>query len=692
MPSIWDKDISKVGVTVAELVPDWWPSYEALHKKIKREANFDYGIRRLQRGCKSCEMMIDFDTLAREIQEALGDPRKCSRIMEKWFRWDGEAVRFFNDFTFESGGYLSDKHKNEFILNASVLKAVHTYKEEHIIEKSKKNRKATGLYGFMAREATLFQEVLKVKHGGIQHTLPSTDRNFRIVYDKFFQKTNYNGKDYDYAYAELVDGRLKNENAKVVNNKIENLLNSLFGKAGGKPSKIQVARRYQAFTEGLIDVVNLETGEQYNPADFETLSDRTITKWLSKWQNRIATHHLRSSDRPKLRTAYITPTDMDRPTFAGSLISVDDRQPPFEYAPTKRLWLYNALDVASDAITATVYGETKEGMILDFYRQILRNYTQWGVSLPLELEAEKSLNSSFVDTFLKEGAMFDWVRLEPNNPRGKRIENTNKQFRYGVEKEHAGWKGRPFAKDEANQALANDGEYAEKRYVPYDQLVQQSLIDIEDWNNSPHPVKPEMSRWDYFMAHQNPNLHPTNWKAILPHLGYKQPTSCNVGRFRLQGLNMMIGDNGSILAGAPLIERLKTVEGQDVTAYWLDSNDGGILKALIYIDDTYICEAIPTPKFNRARSERNQEDDINLQLQQKYIATVEGFLKERKGTIDAVLVDDQRPTTINRNFEMPGLTRINNPDTDWNQEAQTIEDPEPEVEEYITNNSLLNKF
>lgn len=65
---------------------------------------------------------------------------------------------------------------------------------------------------------------------------------------------------------------------------------------------------------------------------------------------------------------------------------------------------------------------------------MLRNYTEWGLNIPYELEAESSLNSSFTNTFLQNGYMFENVRIESNNARGKRIERYYKSLRYDVEK------------------------------------------------------------------------------------------------------------------------------------------------------------------------------------------------------------------------------------------------------------------
>ncbi|MBK6819878.1 MAG: hypothetical protein IPG85_09955 [Bacteroidetes bacterium] len=97
---------------------------------------------------------------------------------------------------------------------------------------------------------------------------------------------------------------------------------------------------------------------------------------------------------------------MKQPKYAGSILSIDDRQPPFKYDKNNRLWCYMGIDLASGAFTAWVFGKSKEGIIIDFYRELVRNYHMWGFNLPSDLEAEMSLNSSFVNAFLRPGNMF----------------------------------------------------------------------------------------------------------------------------------------------------------------------------------------------------------------------------------------------------------------------------------------------
>ena len=70
----------------------------------------------------------------------------------------------------------------------------------------------------------------------------------------------------------------------------------------------------------------------------------------------------------------------------------------------------------------------KRGIILDFYRQMVRNYAEWGLPLPDEIECESNLNAAYREGFLKSGNMFQNVRIEANSARSKRCEGTGGRF------------------------------------------------------------------------------------------------------------------------------------------------------------------------------------------------------------------------------------------------------------------------
>jgi hypothetical protein len=645
MPHEW-KEI--LVVTEIELIPDHYKTAGTLRSEIARYKDKPYGIKKVQCGGNGRQMLIAFDSLKEEIKQALGDPRKPSHILERFYAIDTDAVSFFTKYKFEDGSYLSLAHQEEYITNASVLKACIALKAARETERRTKGGGLKGIMATICADATSFNKQLKQKHK-VEHTLPSSERRFKDAFKKFV--TGFN-------YASLISAKLKNTNAKKVTDEVLALLNDLFAGQGTKPTRTEIARQYDAFLGGYIEVVkNNESGEVYDPKSYRKLSENTIINYLGQWEHKIGTWSKRSGDRQREMGLFKPYHSFKRPEHAGRILSIDDRQPPFEYAKGQRPWFYNAIDLGSEAFTCWVYGKSKDGIIIEFYRQLIRNYTEWGFNLPLELECESSLNSSFKLTFLKEGAMFDHVRIEANNARGKRIEAYYRQLRYAVEKDREGWLARPFAQSESNQAGPQ-----QKVQLPYNDIIQGCLRDIEDWNNMPHAVHTDKTRWEVFTEMQTPATKPTNWHAILPHLGYHTTTSCNTGIVKLQGKEFLLGDEGAIYVGDKLISLMKRIEGRTVSVYWLDGNDNSVMKALIFLGDTCICEAVEKPVPPRSITERTPKDEADYQLVCAYVATIDGFRRERRSGIEEVFIVDGRERTLNRKFIMPSITRYEVPE------------------------------
>ena len=545
------------------------------------------------------------------------------------------------------------------------MQAVIKLEQKRIEERIRMRGSLRGIMETLIYDVESFQHTLKVKYK-TEHTLPTSKRFKDALKD--FKENSY------YSLIKDPNGTGK-QNARKVDERVEMIFNALFKNQIHKPTPTEVARNYDAFLNGYAQVFNEDTGELYNPKEFKTLSQATIINYINKWENRIATHHERSGDRQKFMGKYKPHHQLDLPKLAGELISIDDRQPPFVYNQNgDRMWFYLGLDVASRCFTTFVYGKTKEGLILDFYRQMVRNYTEWGFCLPYELECESSLNSSFKNNLLRPGAMFDAVRIEANNARGKYIERAFGTLRNNVEKQNLGWLARPHAKAEANQKRTD-----KKLIIPYDTLVNERLLDIEMSNNMPHPENKELTRWEYFQANQAPNLKPTNWAAILPVLGHKTQTSCHLGYINLQGRKRAIAENGKILTGEALIQQMKIIEGKDVDVYWLDANDGSVLKALVYYKDRLICEIMEMPRYNRASMNRTEADKEAQLLQSAYVASVEAFAKRKRNNIENINIIDNTPKTLNNGFKIPNLKRF-----ELNEEPAEVFDDELQ-EEYAYN-------
>ena len=121
MPYEWNNILV---VTKEELIPEFFPSWEALKKKLSRDLKKPYGIRRAREGKGlGNEVLIQYDTLPVEIRKALGDPREVDCILERYFREDRGAVEYYTQVKAGKKGYIEVERQQQYILDASVLLA-----------------------------------------------------------------------------------------------------------------------------------------------------------------------------------------------------------------------------------------------------------------------------------------------------------------------------------------------------------------------------------------------------------------------------------------------------------------------------------------------------------------------------------------------------------------------------------------
>lgn len=674
MPHDWNDILC---VEKKELIgPGLYPTYGALAKSLKRHEEKKYGPKRAQVGGCSRKLRVAFDSLPKKYQQVIGDPRKSDHILEQYYKVDSEIIKFYTDYQFEDGQYMTDDAQDKHITNATILRAMIKLEIDRRTERMNLNGSMRGLKTKLYNDAISFIDLKEEKNPeSFKCTLPRSERR---LMDKYFTPLK---KDND--LAAIVKQYKSNDNARKVYTKDEKLLNDLFGTQEHRPHATEIARQYEAFLNGYLEIVNAKTGELYNPKGYPAISERTIKGYLAKWENKIGNEAKRSGDRQKLMTKFSPYHSFERPQFAGSLLSIDDRNPPFEYEKGKRMWFYNGIDLASEAFTCFVWGKTKEELIINFYRQMVRNYHEWGFNLPDGLECESSLNSSFKDTFLREGYMFQDVRIIPNKAQSKKIERYFGKLKYGLEKERMGWLARPFAQSESNQKSA-----AKKIYIPYDQLVHNCLEDLMTWNNMPHSVETKTTRWDYFCDNQNPDLKPTNFRAIIPQLGYKTKTSVHKGIINLKSKKFILGDHDTMYTGEPLINLMREVEGKDVDIYWLDDNAGEIFKAYIFIGNQMICQALAKPTPNRARMERDDEQEEQFQQFSKYQLTIDGYQRDQKNALEPVAVINQKPKTLNNNFKISQLNNMpSTPPPNHEQPAPVMADEDDDYEYTPQDNS-----
>jgi hypothetical protein len=661
----------KLVVTYDELVPMFYKTMDYLKSYVYICEKRGFGLKRVARGHNGGKALILFDSLPEKIRFQLDDLRVGNHTLEQFFEVDPEAVRFYQSFRFADNRSISDNLQSVYITNASVIQAVMKLKDARIESvRTLQNKYPRDLWKTLHNDAMSFISVTQdeaekgkvpvlMRKFGLVCDLPKNIDRFREKCEKFTENS----------YMSLISDKHGNNNSRKADDAVTGVLESIFATKADKPTYREVSEAYSGFLSGYVEVISNATGEVYNPAQFKPLSQSTIYNYLSSWKSKIATFAIRSGDRQKLMAQFKPSHKLEKSQYAGSLVSVDDRQPPFEYAQSHRAWFYLGIDDASECYISWVHGKDKKGMIVPFYRQMVRNCNEWGVGIPMELEAESSLNSTLKDGLLIPGNMFDYVRIEANNARGKIIERYNQYMRYGEEKSLPGWIARPFARSESNQAGSTNVPM-----LPYEHIVEQTLTLIQKWNNSPHSVHKTKSRWEVYMENQNPDIKPINWHGILKHIGYKTSTSCKVGEVKLQHGAYLLGDNGEIYLGERLINLMAMIEGEQIDVYWLDDNDGNVMKAFAYMGNQFICELLPKPSYKRARAEQTDDDMQAREIMSSYVATIEAFGKRQRQSIEKVTVIDNRTTAISDKFQIRGLEPTSNICTsDLSYDVQDVE-------------------
>lgn len=605
-----------------------------LQKKIERGQ-----IVKLRITAANSPLLVSFDSLPAKWQELIvntfGEAQKLTQqtLFEKHYIRDMEAFSFFSFHKFEDQTSLDRAKVDEYTINASVLNTIgKVYGMRRKLRKELRGG-VRNIWSIIATESNRFKETAG-------HTLPENERRLREKFNAYRK----NG------YTELIHKGHRQTNALKVDDLHMELLNNMFTGMDHKPTYAEVAQTYEGFLSGYVEVINETTGEMYDPKDFKSLSVATVWNHLSKWENKAGNYLSRSGNRQNWMQLFKPYHNLNRLEKAGAIVSIDDRQPPFHYNKEgDRVWFYCGVDVGSEAFTSWVYGTGKEGIIEEFYRQMVRNYAMWGLRLPYELECESALNSSYKDTLLREGNMFERVRIEANNARGKVIERYWRQLRYGKEKQDSGWVARPFALSESNQSRTDQKK---KIIIPYDEIISRSLYHLQEWNNMEHSKIKGMSRWDVFLSTQHPGLMPINYHGILPYIGFTEKSSVRAGMINFRREKFLLGMDGVICAGDRLINLMKQVEGRDITIKYLDNNYGEILKSYIYVDDRFVCEAVPQPGYRRAKIDQDEHDLINRELMSKYVMTIESFANRHKKGLDKLTIIDNRPVTIGNSFSI----------------------------------------
>ena len=283
MPYEWNNILV---VTKEELIPEFFPSWEALKLKLWRDSKKPYGIRRAREGKGlGNEVLIKYDTLPVEIRKALGDPREVDCILERYFREDRGAVEYYTQVKAGKKGYIEAERQQQYILDASVLLAAFRLRDARtallVAQGDKSPMKNMDKY--LSEAVNVFNAWRNRKHL-LEHNLPTNYLSLKRKMERFEKE----------GYASLLKG-YDNNNASVKTEKQLALLRAMYIQKE-KPTMVEVYRLYDAFLNGYVDVINPETGEIYDPSEYGKMSQRTVT--MFRLMERESSHPFKTRGRP----------------------------------------------------------------------------------------------------------------------------------------------------------------------------------------------------------------------------------------------------------------------------------------------------------------------------------------------------------------------------------------------------------
>lgn len=574
--------------------------------------------------------LVDLEYLPSDFKKAIyakfPNPKKIAETnaFSDFIKEDIEAVSFFTALSKTKG--LTAKHITRHSNEAAILNGFKT-KFEGILKHSSKGASTRGFW----------KKAVGVLDGLQQqwpHKLPKSENRLREKYERYIK----------YGYSSLLKG-WDNQHARVVNEEIEQLLNSIYCQYF-KPNSTQVLKDYLAFLAGHKDIVNSRTGEIYDRANYEPVSESTVYNYLSKWENQVVTHSRRSNNRIQFgqrHRAYAS-TTVD---FAGSILSLDDRDLPWKLHNGKRAIAYIAADVASECFIGwaftkpaqreddAVYGKNLR-LIKMMFQNLFQQLDFYGLNMPAEVEVENHLMSSLKETTLKEGNLFRYVRFAAaENPQEKHIERFFRRLRYEFDKKQnggKGWQPRPWARDEANQ---NRMEDSEKYTYSFEEICQMATDSMMQWNAALHPNQkkyPGKSRMDVWMGCQHKDLLPIEWRNVARWVGNRTETSVN--RYELRCNNQLWR------LPSPELANETGNNGRALDAWWIENKDGEVDRIYLYEKDseTFLCEALPKQVAHKAKIEQTHSDLNILGQNYRYNKGIEKHIKEGKEVLQPVVL------------------------------------------------------
>ncbi|MDO4691732.1 MAG: hypothetical protein Q4A64_02540 [Porphyromonadaceae bacterium] len=600
-------------------------------------------------GGRGCPALIDMNSLPEDLKarvrakypDADSEGAYLSKVFSGAYQYDHAARAYYIKRLTQLNQSLSNERiislAEEYATNASVIQSIIRLKQDTTIYRRVRSGKKVS-WGEMSDAISYYKEI----YG---HTLGLTPSRFALWVKRWEQG----------GYDALISKKFGNVNTLKVSLETEQLLMQLEADPH-RPTGKKVWEWYNEFLRGEVQIVNLATGELYDPSRYPDLSEKTVGDVLGKVINRAVSskrhdsrHDYNTQVRPyQLRT---------KPKYSLSMVSLDDKDfsakvvwykerrkmvrgkiETIRERVTTSLKCYIAYDVASEAIIGWAWSGGKERDIFECcLRSMYRNLLEWGLGAPYEAQVENHLVSLYKDGMMADGALFREVRWAgAENSQEKYAERYHQEVKLGYEKYAFEDVGRHYAKLRSNKTSnqkVNDEENNNYKQGVWDFDVACRVYEEEvfsRYNNALHPnqkLYPGLTRLEVLLQCVHSDIQPIDVCQLSRWLGGRTHTSIN------REILQINGDKYTI-SSATVLDKLSGRNAK-LTATWWEQTEGDAPEAYLWQDDRLIDICKRVVKHQVSALERTEADAEAFLVQSKRIAEWDRIVKER--TADPIM-------------------------------------------------------
>jgi hypothetical protein len=602
-------------------------------------------LKTANRACYGNGVEIIWSSIAKEsrrqaIIKRHGKPEeRCSvSELESLISPDAAAMSTFSEYLLPDGRSLRPEVQLEYYNNAIVLNALNILRNSRRSARRSLSGSVKNIWHEMARAVNSLDRIR------YPHSLPGSERHLRERFAGY-------KKD---GYTFLIHDSFGNSNARKVDKRLERLILSIYCMSNN-PYGSWVHEYYMAFIAGMLDVVDMKTGELYDRSDFFndrkgvyiSISESTCWNYIRNPRNRAIVeairddhHHYTGNIRPHYHR--------HSARWSLSKISLDDRDLPRRMHDGNRVKAYYAYDVASGALIGAAYSVKKDtALFIDCVRDMFRFIDRYGYGMPMEVEVEHHIVGQFKDDLMKAGVVFPFVRwCAPGNSQEKHAEQLNRQKKYGYEKRYQDGIGRFYLKLEANRTggervydeATNKYVIKEKTYT-FEQLVADDRAIIEAYNSGLHrdqKMYRGMTRLEVLHSRLNPELAAINRAVLARYIGECVTTSIQRNMYcRVQYRKYMLPSPEALGRLAP--------NNYTVQAYYIPCDGEDIENVYIYQNGEYIAVCAMIETYNTSQAETTEADSAAMTVQAKYIGRFDRMVREGRENLSRVkLIEDIR--------------------------------------------------